>query len=286
MPGIATFHENPSYKGDTRVLDNFGSPRRWRAIRFGSAFSDEASSFKVFASGEGGAHVFAFTTRDFGGAYVAVNVPGGQVGGWPSLPKVMDDNIESAIIFERSRNEYVNKMSDYIGYIDGKIYEKMKSEKSIKKKGTALIYGIFSTKKDPNESFLRIEIPAIFDIKFIPDYFIKLRFDIKLSKSGKNVVGYCKWYGVWVEGGLLTWFVTPIVMIGLIFKIYKINQAVKEGISQLSPLLNPYGVPLQAVYILPGTSSEVLPSSPDKTSGPVIGDCCVVTVGPPLPGTA
>jgi hypothetical protein len=240
------FYIDSNFGGD---VDTFNLDNDWRYwwVVYGSKFKDNISSFRSTAYGGTDGNTFAFTGNNFLGTYLSLNMQEGWTSWWSYVGDDLNDKIESAILVNRDKNEFVTGLKDQIAGDFASGMDAQLKGTQVSRRGDPRIYTTFWPGYDPQKTFVSIEQDLHVSLDWWPDYDAQVRYDIYLYLDGNGVVqGYVAWVYVWVEGGIFS---------GDIFD--SLQPKLVDGASTLTTQLQAKlaifsGFQFSSLYLLPG----------------------------------
>jgi hypothetical protein len=204
MAVYAQFYKHANLSG---AMESFTLPNNWRYwwIKFGSTLGDEISSLRANAYAGFAGNVYGLTERNFLGKYASLNMDEGWTSWWSFVGGDLNDDIESALLINRSRNEFVLELRDLIAkpFQDG--LDRALAGTPVSRRGDVRVYSLFWPGHDPTKKFVSLEQNLNVAIDWWPDYDAQVRYDIYLYLDGTGSVrGYVAWVYCWVEGGIFS----------------------------------------------------------------------------------
>lgn len=271
-----TFYKHSNFGGDSRAYSLSNSWRYWW-IKFGSPLKNEITSFRATASGGYDGNVYGFTGSNFKGDFAALNMAEGWTCWWSNVGSAMNDDIESALLINRSKDEFVLELADMIidPFRDG--LDDALAGEDAQRSGNPRIYANFWPSHDPSRKFVSIRQDLRVNIDWWADYDARMRYDIYFYlHSSTEVRAYVAWASTWVEGGI---FSSKI--------LNQLHPQIVSGASQMNaelasqlPLLGLVALfrgPFQRLYLLPGPEPDMPPPSSNfGRIGNYTEDCCLV----------
>lgn len=272
-----TFYKHDNFRGTRRTHD-LPSSWRYKWIRFGSALKNEITSIRARNhSGGPDAHMFAFTKRDFLGEYASLNVPNGWTCWWNHVGSSRNDDIESALLINRSNDEFVLGLTDVLADPFSTELAAALQGEDASPRGNPRIYGTFFPSWDPSRVFVTIEHDLRVDVPWWPDYDARLRYDIRFYVNSSNQVrAYVAWIHTWVEGGVFSGKILDQLHPQVVAGAPALNDAL-AGQLPLLDLLTAFRGGAQDVYLLPGREPDMPPPSSEfGVKGTAKEDCQLV----------
>jgi hypothetical protein len=184
------FYIDINFGGD---VDSFSLNNDWRYwwVVFGSKFGNNISSFRSTAYGGTDGNTFAFTGNNFLGTYLSLNMQEGWTSWWSYVGDDLNDKIESAILVNRNKNEFVTGLKDQIAGDFASGMDAQLKGTQVSRRGAPRIYTTFWPGYDPQKTFVSIEQDLHVSLDWWPDYDAQVRYDIYLYLDGNGVVqGY------------------------------------------------------------------------------------------------
>ena len=245
MPVHAEFFKHRDFRGSVETFNLNNSRYRW--VKFGSRLRNEISSLRANAYGGNNGHLYAMTNRNFTGDYAALNMRNGSTSWWSYVGGALNDDIESALLINRSENEVVLSLKDLILDDFKSGIDQALSGTPVKRRGNPTIYGSFWPGHDSSRKFATIEQNLKVEIDWWPDYDARVRYDLYfyLNGSGKAQV-YVAWTHVWVEGGIFSRRIFNELNPQLVAGANRLTEELQALISVLSLCT------FRDVYLLPG----------------------------------
>lgn len=196
------FYKDANFGG---YMESFDSSWRYFWIKFGSNLSNEVSSFRSHAYNGAGANCYAMTDNNFLGNYASLNVPNGYTCWWSYVGSAMNDDIESALMINRSANETMLELKDLIAGDFASGLDAKLAGTQVSREGDPKVYSTFFPGYDPGKNFVSIEQNLHVTLDWWPDYEAQVRYDVYLYVDGNgHINGYVAWVYVWVEGGIFS----------------------------------------------------------------------------------
>lgn len=200
----ADFFKHKDFSGS---LQSFNLPNNYRYwwIKFGSPLKNEISSFRAHAHSGFNGNVYGMTDNNFLGDYASLNMGEGSTSWWNYVGGSLNDDIESALLINRNKNELVLGLKEYIApdFISG-MDEKLAGTQ-VSRSGEPRIYSLFWPGHDSSRTFVSIEQDLHVALDWWPDYDAQVRYDVFLYlDANRHIQGYVAWVYVWVEGGIFS----------------------------------------------------------------------------------
>jgi hypothetical protein len=271
-----TFYKHQDFGGDSRSY-SLSNSWRYRWIKFGSPLKNEITSLRANAYSGRNAHVYGFTGNNFLGDYASLNIPNGWTSWWSNVGGQMNDDIESALMINRSNDEFTLSMEDTIADEFSTQLASFLAGEDASARGAPKVYATFYPSWDPNRKFVTIEQGLRVDVPWWPDYDASMRYDIYFYlHSPTEVRAYVAWVHTWVEGGVFSGKINdqlhPQVMSGA----SDVNDALAGQLPLLS-LVALFRGPIQSLYLLPGREPLMPPpNSSFGATGNAKEDCQLV----------
>jgi hypothetical protein len=238
------FYKDINFGG---AVDTFDSNYRYFWIKFGSSFKNEISSFRANAYGGFNGNVYGMTENNFLGNYASLNMQENSTSWWSNVGGALNDDIESALLINRNKDELVMELKSYIipDFISG-MDEKL-SGTQVSREGDPRIYTTFWPGYDSSKNFVSIEQNLHVSIDWWPDYEAQVRYDIYLYLDGAgHINGYVAWVYVWVEGGIFSGKIFNDLQPKLLAGASTITEKIQSKLSLLS------FAKFNGLYLLPG----------------------------------
>jgi hypothetical protein len=176
MAIFAEFFKHAGFGGHT---ESYTLSNSWRYywIKFGSALRNEITSLRANAYAGFHGNVYGFTNRDFLGDYAALNMSEGWTCWWSNVGGAMNDDIESALLINRNRNELALSLRDQIvaPFVDA--FDEETAGTQVSRRGNPRVYSVFWPSFSPNRKFVRIEQDLRVALDWWPDYDARVRFE-------------------------------------------------------------------------------------------------------------
>lgn len=204
MSVYAEFFEHKDFGGSSESFYLNNSYRYWW-IKFGSTFGNRISSFRGHAANGFNGNLFTMSQNNFSGKLISLNMSEGSTSWWNWVGSNYNDDIESALLVNRNKNEMLIELktlilSDFISGLDDAT-----SGTPVSRKGDPVVYTTFWPSFASDRNFVSIEQNLNVAIDWWPDYDAQVRYDIYLYLNGNgNVWGYSYYPYVWVEGGIFS----------------------------------------------------------------------------------
>ncbi len=252
-------HSNFGGNSESFLLDN-----NWRYywIKFGSALGDEITSLRANAYGGFSGNVYGFTERDFLGRFASLNMAEGWTCWWSNVGGAMNDDIESALLINRSPSELRIELADQISdpFIEGLDAEIQDTQ--VSRRGDPNIYSVFWPSYDSSRKFVRIEQDLRVAIDWWPDYDAQVKYDIYLYLDGNGAVnGYVAWTHSWVEGGIFSGDILDELHPKLVSGAATLTQQLQDQLALINLLAALAGYSFTSLYLLPGNEPAMPPPS-------------------------
>lgn len=276
MATDCTFYKHQNFGGDNRSY-SLSNSWRYRWIKFGSPLKNEITSFRANAYSGRAANVYGFTGNNYLGDFASLNMASGWSCWWSNVGGQMNDDIESALMINRSNDEFIIGMTDTIADAFRDQLQAALAGEDASPRGNPRIYATFWPSYDPNRKFVTIEQDLRINVPWWPDYDARMRYDIYFYlHSPTEVRAYVAWGHTWVEGGVFSGKINdqlhPQVMAGA--------SDVNDALAQQLPLLSLVALfrgPFRTLYLLPGREPQMPPPSANfGRIGNAKEDCCLV----------
>jgi hypothetical protein len=242
------FYMDINFGGD---IDSFALDNNWRYwwVVFGSKFRDNISSFRSTAYGGTDGNAYAFTQDHFLGTFLELNMQEGWTSWWSYVGDALNDQIESAILVNRNKNELVTGLKDQIAGDFASGMDAQLAGTQVSRKGDPRIYTTFWPGYDPDKTFVSIEQDLNVALDWWPDYDAQVRYDIYLYLDGAGTVqGYVAWVYVWVEGGIFSGDIFDSLQPKLVDGAATLTSRIQEKLAIFSSFH------FSSLYLLPGPS--------------------------------
>jgi hypothetical protein len=236
-------HINLGAPVETFTLDN-GWRYMW--IAFGSQLGNEISSLRANAYG-GGANVYGFTERGYLGNYASLNMADGWTSWWSYVGDGLNDDIESAIMVNRSGGETLIAVRDQVSEEFATQLDAKLAGTQVSRKGDPRIFTLFWPGHDPSNIFVSIEQDLNVALDWWPDYDAQVRYDVHvyLTDSG-TLDAYVAWVYVWVEGGVFSGDIFDSLQPQLVAGASTLTDAFRARLALFG------GIRFSDAYLLPG----------------------------------
>lgn len=242
----AEFYKDSNFGGSVDII-NLDNIHRYHWVKFGSNFKNEISSFKGHAFGGFNGNVYGMTKNNFLGKYASVNIKENWTSWWSYVGGALNDDIESALLINRNKNELILEIKDYIvpDFISG-MDDKLRGTQ-VSRRGDPRIFTTFWPGYDSSKNFVSIEQDLHVEIDWWPDYDAQVRYDIYLYlDSAGHVNGYVAWVYVWVEGGIFSGRIFSELQPKLVAGASTITEKIQNKLSIFS------FARFNGLYLLPG----------------------------------
>jgi len=241
------FYKDINFGGD---VDSFTLDDNWRYwwIVFGSQFTNNISSFRSTAYDGFDGNTFAFTENHFLGTYLSLNMQEGWTSWWSYVGDSLNDQIESALLVNRNKNELVVGLKDQIADDFKTGMDAQLAGTQVSRNGDPRIYTTFWPGYDPGKMFVSIEQGLNVAVDWWPDYDAQVRYDIELALDGAGTVqGWVAWVYVWVEGGIFSGDIFDSLQPQLVNGASTLTTKIQEKLAIFSSFH------FSSLYLLPGT---------------------------------
>jgi len=268
MAVYAEFFKHADFGGS---MESFTLNNNWRYwwIKFGSTLGNEISSMRANAYSGYNGNVYGLTKRNFLGKFAALNMDEGWTSWWSYVGGDLNDDIESALLINRNKDELVIGLKDQIAatFVSG--MDAALAGTQVSRKGDPRIFSLFWPGHDPTKKFVSIEQDLNVALDWWPDYDAQVRYDIYLYLNGAgNVQGYVAWVYVWVEGGIFTGDIFDSLQPQLVSGASTLTSQLQSQLAALSAFS------FSRLYLLPGPP----PSSSFGDIGDAKNDSTLVLV--------
>lgn len=135
---------------------------------------------------------------------------------------------------------------------------------------------MFFPSYDPNAMLVRIEQKLVIELDCWWDYDARVQFDLQFLLNGNMIDGFCKWYWVWVEGGVFSQQIFDKLAPKMHAACGTLTAKLKEKLALLNFGAALAGYKFGSIYVLPGAQPTFPPSGPFGRVGNSHEDCCVV----------
>lgn len=255
MSVFAEFFKHSNFNG---YSESFTLNNNWRYwwIKFGSKLRNEITSFRANAYAGYNGNVYGFTSNDFLGDFASLNMSEGWTCWWSNVGSKLNDDIESALLINRSKSELVLELKDQIsGPFKTKLDAKLAGTQA-KRKGEPRVYSVFWPSFDPSRKFVRIEQDLTVELDWWPDYDARIRYDVYLYlSSGGKVKGYVAWAHTWVEGGIFSGDIKDELHPKVVDGASELTKELQSRLDLLSFFT------FSRLYLLPGSQPPMPPPS-------------------------
>jgi hypothetical protein len=124
---------------------------------------------------------------------------------WSYVGDALNDRIESAILVNRDKDEFVVGLKDHIARDFAAGMDEQLAGTQVSRNGEPRVYTTFWPGHDPDKTFVSIEQNLNVALDWWPDYDAQVRYDIYLYLDDAGTVrGHVAWVHVWVEGGVFS----------------------------------------------------------------------------------
>jgi hypothetical protein len=271
-----TFYEHVNFAGDS---ESFTLSDSWRYhwIKFGSPLRNEISSFRASAAGGGGGNIYSFTNRNFTGDFLSLNMAPGWTCWWSNVGSSVNDDIESALLINRSDDELVLELEEMFRDPFIEQLDELLEGEDVRRNGNPRIFANFWPDHDPDRKFISIEQNLRVELDWWPDYDAKIRYDIYFYLIDSTHVGaYAAWAYTWVEGGVFSGKIYDQLQPRVVSGASQVNAALAEQLPLLS-FATIFRGPFRRLYLLPGPVPVMPPPSSNfGSSGNSHDDACLV----------
>lgn len=204
MAVFSEFFKHRDFNGNLETFTLNNNYRYWW-IKFGSTLRNEISSLRAHAYGGLKGNLYAMSENNFSGKYVSLNMQAGWTSRWNYIGDSFNDDIESALLINRSPREMEIELKDLIvpDFLEG--FDAETRGTPVTRKGDPKVFTTFWPGFAPDRNFVSIEQDLNVEVDWWPDYSAQVRYDIYLYlNSSGNVWGYSYYPYVWVEGGIFS----------------------------------------------------------------------------------
>lgn len=255
MAVFAEFFKHSEFEGAS-AAHTLSNSWRYRWVKFGGTLSDEISSFRGRAYSGFHGHVYGFTERNFLGDYAALNMGEGWTCWWSYVGDVLNDDIESALLINRSQDEITLDLKDQIAETFADEFDEASSGTEVSRKGDPRVYSLFWPSHDSSKKFVRIEQDLRVAVDWWPDYDARVQYDIYLYLDGEgHVNGYVAWTHTWVEGGIFRDRILDELHPKMVEGAGQLTDEIQNRLADLSFLS------FSHLYLLPGRVPDLPPPS-------------------------
>lgn len=260
MSIFAEFFKHANFGGHT---ESFTLTNNWRYywIKFGSTLRNEITSFRANAYSGTGGNVYGFASRNFLGEYAALDMSPGWTCWWSNVGSAMNDDIESALLINRSQSELVLPLRDQIADPFIEAFDEETKGTQVSRRGGPKVYSVYWPSFSPNRKFVRIEQDLRVALDWWPDYDARVRFDVYLYLSNGQVNGYVDWVHTWVEGGIFSGDILDELHPKMLNGASELTSQIQDQLALLNLFAVLGGYSFQRLYLLPGNEPEMPPPS-------------------------
>jgi hypothetical protein len=275
MTVISQFYQHANFAGHAETFTTF-TGSRWHWIKFGSALRNRVSSLRSNVVSRRAANVYGFTNNNFTGAFASLNVPTGWTCWWSYVGGALNDDIESALILRRDAKEMVQALKALIVPDFKTQFDAQAAGTQARRNGDPVVYGVFFPSYDPGSMLVRIEQNLTIELDCWWDYDARVRFDIQFRLIGNQLDAYCKWFWVWVEGGVFSGRIFDELEPRMRDACAVLTTKLREKLALINLGAALAGYRFGSVYILPGSPPSFPPGGPFGRIGNSREDCCLV----------
>lgn len=275
MTVVTEFFQHQNFTGSSQTFTT-GTNSRWHWIRFGSPLKNEITSFRSNVVSGRAANVYAFENNDFTGDFASLNVPAGWTCWWSNVGSKINDDIESALILRRNSLEIVQPLADLVLPEFKTEFDAQAAGTQVKRNGDPSIYGVFFPSFDPNAMLVRIEQKLTVELDCWWDYDARVRFDLQFRLQDGLLDGFCKWYWVWVEGGVFSGQIYDELQPKMLDACGVLTTKLREKLALLNFWAILAGYKFGSVYVLPGNEPNMTPGAEFGRIGKSSENCCLV----------
>ena len=246
MAVYAQFYEHSNFGG---AMESFTLNDNWRYwwIKFGSTLDNEISSLRANAFDGFNGNVYGLTESNFLGNYASLNMREGWTSWWNFVGGSLNDDIESALLINRNKDELVIGLKDQIAETFTSGFDKAVEGTQVSRTGEPRIYSTFWPGYDPTKTFVSIEQNLNVALDWWPDYDAQVRYDIYLYlDGGGHVQGYVAWVYVWVEGGVFSGDIFNSLQPQLVSGASTLTAQIQKKLAALTAFS------FRGLYLLPG----------------------------------
>lgn len=275
MTVVSQFYEHRDFVGASDVFTTF-TGSRWHWIKFGGALNNKASSIRSNVVSGRAANLYAFRNNDFTGNFASLNTPPGWTCWWSFVGAQMNDDIESALIIRRDAREIVQPLKALIAPDFKTEFDAEAAGTEAVRNGEPSIYGVFFPSFDPFSMLVRIEQNLTIELDCWWDYDARVQFDLQFVLNGNQIDGYCKWFWVWVEGGVYSSRIFNELEPKMRAACGTLTEKIREKLALLNLGAAIAGYRFGSIYVLPGSQPSFPPGGPFGRIGDSHEDCCLV----------
>lgn len=272
-----TFYEHQDFGGASRAYTLTNDWRYWW-VKFGSDLGNEITSFRANAYGGRDGNVYGLTNRDFTGRFASLNMVEGWTCWWKNVGGDLNDDIESALLVNRDKDEFVLGLTDLIkeGF-KTQLDEKL-AGRDVRRNGDPTISAVFWPTYDPSRKFVRINQNLTVELDWWPDYDASISYDIYFYlASDTEVRAYVAWIHSWVEGGVYSDDIIDELHPQAVDAAGQIDTVLAEKLPLLTLVAAFRRKTFRQLYLLPGTEPAMPPPSTNfGRSGDSNEDCSLV----------
>ena len=275
MTIVTEFFKHQNFSGASETFTT-GTNKRWHWIKFGSTLKNEITSIRSNVVSGRAANIYAFKNNDFTGKFASLNVPTGWTCWWSNVGADMNDNIESALILRRNSLEVVQPLHDLVVPEFKTEFDNATAGTQVKRAGEPTIYGAFFPPHDPNAMLVRLEQNVTVELDCWWDYDARVSFDVEFRLVDGQLDGYCKWYTIWVEGGVFSGKILDEMKPRIADACAILTDKLRQKLALLNFGAALAGYKFGSVYVLPGKVPTFPPTGDYGRVGSHAEDCCLV----------
>ena len=275
MTVVTEYFEHSNFGGASESFTTF-TGSRWHWIKFGGLLNNKVSSLRSNAISGRAVNVYGFQHNNFTGDFASLNVPSGWTCWWSYVGSQMNDDIESALMIRRDAREIVQPLRALIIPDFQAEFDKEAAGSEASRNGDPRIYGVFFPSYDPLAMLVGIEQNLNIELDCWWDYDARVQFDLEFRLVGNQIDGFCKWFWVWVEGGIFSGRIFSELEPRMRAACGTLTAKIREGLALLNLGAALAGYRFGAIYVLPGAEPGFPPGGPFGRVGNSHEDCCLV----------
>jgi len=254
-------YQHKNFGGQARYFTQWDSGIYKQVPSLGDvSFNDAASSVSVGGSSfEIGGKAVVFQNNRYQGRYVSYDITPGAETDINYIGDFMNDRASSVLLIRKFRNELSPVLAG--NYIPIDTIKKLVSKDGSSPRGNPIVTwdmwpdGKDSHPNEPGKAYVYMKVPIEVDPSsegWYIDYDAEIRFWIYLYVDGAGKLqGYLDYYGVWVEGGVISGKIMNKLMNQVAGSLGQISSLVDEFVA-LANLAGPFA----NIYFLPGANNQ------------------------------
>jgi len=257
MTVFGEFFKDGNFSG-SRYTAELTNNWRYYWMKFGSDLKNEVSSMRARSYDGRSGNAYGFTSNDFSGDMATLNMANNWTCWWSSLGAAMNDDIESALLINRSTDEIELNMSSLLQTSFATAFDAATTGTEVSRSGDPKVYAVFWPSWDGSRKFVRIEQNMTVDINWWPDYEAQVQYDIYFYVSGGQVRAHVARTRTWVEGGIFSNSIKNELHPKMVAGTSDLNDKLTSGLGLLNGLSSLRGG-FRSVYLLPGNAPSMPP---------------------------